>query len=336
VVLAKKFYSTLYHNFSNNGEIKVSKFNSIRTFLSIGVITLQCSTVFAKEAPQATEQIKLSIGTDVEVLERVKQEIDVEVLKQKAIKEANKYPKTAFTERDDIYSLLAYAVVLKNWQDNKGAETSRGYNIGSVLVDETKSEVVFWARNAVNFTKNYTQHGEVRLMTCYLAENESNYLKNFTLYTTLEPCAMCSGMMYLTSLPRTVYGQKDLSYKDRHGYGDAIERLQLNSTALKEGFPPYPSSNHIQSDGSNIYHRYWLDSLYKAWIDLSSENTSITTFLTTSQAKTVFEDALQLLFSYEVKYPKNTKVIKQARDYYKNEVSDEYDALCLKQKVQAN
>lgn len=304
------------------------KINSIRTFLSIGAITLVCSAymVFAKDTPtsQTTEQVKLSTSIDVDALRKV------------AIKKADTYPKTAFTERDDIYTLLAYAVVLKDWQDNKGAETSRGYNIGSVLVDKTKSKVVFWARNAVNFTKNYTQHGEVRLMTCYLAENEPKDLKNFTLYTTLEPCAMCSGMMYLTSLPRTVYGQKDLSYKGRHGYGDAIERLQLNSTALKDGFPPYPRSNRIQSDGSNIYHRYWLDSLYKAWIDLSSENTSITTFLTTSQTKTVFEDARQLLFSYEVKYPKNTKVIKQARDYYENEVSDEYDALCLKQKAQAN
>jgi len=172
-------------------------------------------------------------------------------------------------------------------------------------------------------------------MTCYLAESDSS-LKNFTLYTTLEPCAMCSGMMYLTSLPRTVYAQTDLSYKDRRGYGGAIERLQLNSTQLPNGFEPYPRSNNIQSDGSNIYHRYWLDSLYKAWIDLSSENTSITTFLTTDLAKAVFEDALQLLLSYEIKHPENTKIIKQARDYYKNEVSDEYDALCLKQKAQAN
>jgi len=142
---------------------------------------------------------------------------------------------------------------------------------------------------------------------------------------------------HLTSLPRTVYGQKDLSYKGRHGYGDAIERLQLDSTALKDGFPPYPRSERIQSYGSKIYHRYWLDSQYKAWIELNpAENTSITTFLTTGQAKTIFEDALQLLFSYEVKYPENMKIIKQARDYFENEVSDEYDALCLKQKVKAN
>jgi len=309
--------------------VEVPKFNSIRTFLSIGVITLlMCGayTVFAKETPtsQTTEQVKLSTW------------FDVDALKKDAIKKADTYPKTAFTERDDIYTLLAYAVVLKNWQNNKDAETSRGYNIGSVLIDETKSEVVFWARNAVNFTKNYTQHGEVRLMTCYLAESDSKGLKNFTLYTTLEPCAMCSGMMYLTSLPRTVYGQKDLSYEDRRGYGDAIERLQLNSKLLPNGFEPYPRSNYIQSDGSNIYHRYWLDSLYKAWIDLSSENTSITTFLTTDLAKAVFEDALQLLFSYEIKHPENAKIIKQARNYYENEVSDEYDVLCLKLKAQTN
>jgi hypothetical protein len=87
-------------------------------------------------------------------------------------------------EKDNIYTLLAYAVVLKDWQ-NGDMVHNRGYNIGSVLVDQN-SNVVSWARNSVNLTKNMTQHGEVRLMSCYLGSKKIGSLKGFTIYTTLE------------------------------------------------------------------------------------------------------------------------------------------------------
>jgi len=68
-------------------------------------------------------------------------------------------------ELDEIYSLLAYSVVLKDWQT--GGEKQRGHNIGSVLVNP-EGKVVFWARNCNHITGNGTQHGEIRLMLGYL------------------------------------------------------------------------------------------------------------------------------------------------------------------------
>ena len=173
-------------------------------------------------------------------------------------------------------------------------------------------------------TTNGTQHGEVRLMNCYLATNGvTAKLKGFTLYTTLEPCAMCSGMMFLTSLPRTVYGQKD------PGFGDAIERLELDSTALSNGFPPYPRST-LKSEGSPIYHRYWLEILYAKYVALHKDP-HITEFLTTSEVKNVFEDAHRLLFNYQVKHSENQPILTQAQKYYEETVSDTYQKLCPEQ-----
>ena len=53
-----------------------------------------------------------------------------------AIQQANEHKINASIERDNIFSLLAYSVVLKNWQTDR--KTGRGYNIGSVLVDENE------------------------------------------------------------------------------------------------------------------------------------------------------------------------------------------------------
>ena len=65
----------------------------------------------------------------------------------------------AQAERDQIFSLLAYAVVLKDWQT--GGPNQRGHNISSVLVDP-QGKVVFWARNWNQPSKDGAQHGEVR------------------------------------------------------------------------------------------------------------------------------------------------------------------------------
>ena len=238
-----------------------------------------------------------------------------------ARQQANEHKSDASSERDDIFSLLAYSVVLKDWQTHR--RIGRGYNIGSVLVNENH-QVVYWARNTVNVTVNNTQHGEVRLMNCYLANNKRDKnLKGFTLYTTLEPCAMCSGMMFLTSLPRTVYGQKD------PGFGDAIERLELDSTALPNGFPPYPRSELV-SEGSHLYHRYWLDFLYAQYVRIHKDP-HITEFLTTPVVKQVFKDAHQTLLGYTVKYNENEKILVQAQEYYEEKVSDTYQKLCPEQ-----
>ncbi|NLJ82441.1 MAG: nucleoside deaminase, partial [Bacteroidales bacterium] len=40
----------------------------------------------------------------------------------------------------------------------------------------------------------------------------SKYLKDCTLYVTLEPCAMCAGAAYWTQIDRVVFGAYDKKY----------------------------------------------------------------------------------------------------------------------------
>lgn len=225
--------------------------------------------------------------------------------------------KEAQKERDEIYTLAAYAVVYNDWQDGSG--NKRGHNIGSVLVDPN-GHIVNWARNCNAALANGTQHGEVRLMMGYLNKVGGYDLKGHTVYTTLEPCAQCSGMMVLTSIKRTVYGQTD------PGFGKAIERLSLDSKKWnKDGYKPYPRA--VISDRS--------ESKYCSRLEMAYEKVggSITRFLLSDQAKSIFSAATANLYDYQLKYPEENKaVLKHVQDYISMDVKPGIPIITLKPK----
>ncbi len=200
-------------------------------------------------------------------------------------------------ERDEIYMLTAYAVVLNDWQ-NKGPN-KRGHNIGSILVDPN-GKIVNWARNCNAILSNGTQHGEVRLMLGYLARVGGYSLKDHTVYTTLEPCAQCSGMMVLSSVKRTVYGQTDPDF------GKALERLSLDSNKWnKAGYEPYPRA--VISEKTNSKYCQMLDDEY------AKVGGSITKFLLTDTSKNIYKSAAKALQNYSVKHSENKEILAHAQ-----------------------
>ncbi|UZP66391.1 nucleoside deaminase [Desulfovibrio mangrovi] len=212
------------------------------------------------------------------------------------------FAQSAADEKDEIYMLTAYSVVLNDWQAD-GTPDKRGHNIGSILVDD-QGNIVRWARNCNARLKNGTQHGEVRLMVGYLSTTQKNYLSGYTIYTSLEPCAQCSGMMDLTQVSRTVYGQTDPAY------GKAIERLALNSKAWNEhGYTPYPRSENLHSDRSKTPYCQQLEDAY------AQAGGSITKFLLSPTAKGIYEAAAQKLQAYQIEHQENAAVLQQAKQF---------------------
>lgn len=223
----------------------------------------------------------------------------------------------AGVERDDVFLMLAYSIVLKDWQQETNGYY-RGYNIGSVLVDPD-GRVAAWGRNSVRVTANKTQHGELRAVSCYLSRNRQQAsLKGYTLYTTLEPCAMCAGMMYITEVSRTVYGQSDPAY------GGTIERLNLNETCGGTVHTPYP--RRVESVGSDISFRRSLDQSYDN-LRGSHPDLTLPAFLATGAARAIFEAANRALTTYEVAFPENEQILRDAVAYLAA-VPGKYTKMC--------
>ncbi|MCV6576020.1 MAG: hypothetical protein OIF58_09820 [Cohaesibacter sp.] len=232
----------------------------------------------------------------------------------------NYQPSSADDEMDRFYALMAYAVVYKRWQDSSPSDGAAGYNIGSVMANES-NQFVCWACNSVGATHNSTQHGEVRLMTNYLNQEALNnpstegefHLQGYKIYTTLQPCAMCSGMMTLTNLEATIYGQTDPSY------GGALGRLQYNSSQDPGGYCPYPRGVYHQL--ADVKVASILDDMYANWS--KTNGTDITQFLTTPQVQALYEEATNQFMAFEAGFAENTQLVAYAKQIY-SDIPDGY------------
>lgn len=211
-------------------------------------------------------------------------------------------------EQDEIFTLLALAVALKDWQPN--VEGKRGYNIGAVLVGPDRRPV-HWARNCNHITGNGTQHAELRLVTQYLETERSYNLKEHVVYSTLEPCAQCAGVILMQRVARVVYAQSDLDF------GRAMERLGYNARP-SGGLGPYPRLTPSVQSGSPFA------KLLDEAAARSGEN--LTDWLHSDEAREIYARAERRLRAYEVRYEDNIPVRDAAVRFLEEVVTSDYEA----------
>ena len=75
---------------------------------------------------------------------------------------------------------------------------------GAVLVKD--GEIVFSNENQIYTKHDPTFHGEFGLIRQFCAETGITDLRDYTMYSSCEPCFMCSGAMVWVKLGRLVYG----------------------------------------------------------------------------------------------------------------------------------
>lgn len=105
--------------------------------------------------------------------------------------------------KDESY--MADAVVLASEAYSKGRSP-----VGAILVDNSNGDIVSTA--ASNRQIGNVLHAEFRLLSKYHTAGYSG----MTMYTTLEPCLMCSGIAIVGKIDRVVY-----LLSDYWGGGDA-------------------------------------------------------------------------------------------------------------------
>ena len=80
--------------------------------------------------------------------------------------------------------------------------------VGAVLVDP-RGEIVARAGNRTRRDCDPTAHAEILVIRAAAAALGQERLGEYTLYVTLEPCAMCAGALAHARISRVVYGAAD-------------------------------------------------------------------------------------------------------------------------------
>ena len=79
--------------------------------------------------------------------------------------------------------------------------------IGAVIVIDDR--IIARAHNLTEQLNDVTAHAEMQAITAAANFLGGKYLKDCTLYVTLEPCQMCAGALYWSQISKIVYAARD-------------------------------------------------------------------------------------------------------------------------------
>lgn len=101
--------------------------------------------------------------------------------------------------------------------------------VGAVLVCDGK--VLTKTHNQTELLHDPTAHAEILAITSGCAHFNSKYLKDCTLYITLEPCAMCAAALNWAQIKTVVWGARD----EKRGYSNFSPSLLHPTTEVVSG-----------------------------------------------------------------------------------------------------
>lgn len=79
--------------------------------------------------------------------------------------------------------------------------------VGALIVVENR--IIARTHNLTEMLHDVTAHAEMQAITSAANFIGGKYLKNCTLYVTLEPCQMCAGALYWSQISKIVFGARD-------------------------------------------------------------------------------------------------------------------------------
>lgn len=121
-------------------------------------------------------------------------------------------------EQDEFWMRKAIAAAIE-------AGNSGEIPIGACLIDKN-GELVAVAGNRTITDSDPTAHAEILVLRQAGAEIGNYRLTETTLYTTIEPCAMCAGALVNARIERLVFGAHDI----RFGAVESVFQLCDNSS----------------------------------------------------------------------------------------------------------
>ena len=121
---------------------------------------------------------------------------------------------------DKYFMSLALEEALRAYQENE-------VPIGAVLIDED-GILISREHNRIEQLQDATAHAEILALRAASRKLNRRRLSDCTLYSTIEPCAMCAGALILCRVKRLVYGATDSKFGAAESIFNVVNNSALN------------------------------------------------------------------------------------------------------------
>lgn len=125
---------------------------------------------------------------------------------------------------DKEFMSLALEEALRAYHENE-------IPIGAVLIDED-GNLISRQHNRIEQLHDATAHAEILALREASQKLNRRRLSECTLYSTVEPCAMCAGALVLCRVKRLVYGAVDSKFGAAESLFNVVNNPALNHQLL--------------------------------------------------------------------------------------------------------
>ena len=153
---------------------------------------------------------------------------------------------------NDHTEFIQGAIDLAYKARNKG-----NHPFGAILVDE-QGHVLLEAENTVVTENDCTGHAETNLIRLASNTYDADFLANCTLYTSTEPCPMCSGAIFWANVRRVVYGLSEESlYKMTGEDSEDVLYLPCREIFAKGRKPIEVVGPVLEEEAKKVHEGFW-------------------------------------------------------------------------------
>jgi tRNA(Arg) A34 adenosine deaminase TadA len=138
------------------------------------------------------------------------------------------------------------------------ARANGNHPFGALLVSQT-GEVLLEAENTVVTERDVTGHAETNLVRNASKRLRKEVLETSTLYTSTEPCAMCSGAIYWSGISRVVFALSEESLLELTGSNEENPTMHLPCReVLSRGQRPIEILGPLLEDeAKSVHEEFW-------------------------------------------------------------------------------
>ncbi|MDE0196333.1 MAG: nucleoside deaminase [bacterium] len=159
----------------------------------------------------------------------------------------------ALSERDEGFLRQAIEV-------SKRSRANGNHPFGAIFVDRG-GNVLLGAENSVVTARDLTGHAETNLARQIGLTLSATQIAGGTLYSSCEPCSMCSGAMYWAGVNRLVYamGEQDLlPLAGGEGGGNpTMTGLGCRAVLASGQRPIEVSGPHLVAEAVEAHRGFW-------------------------------------------------------------------------------